>query len=150
MPKSWRRGPSVEQDGVCRWRLRDLRDWILNRIGVPYTPEGVRGLIHRSGFQNLTPRPIHPKENPVAQEIFRREFGTLAMKAALAGVATEKVEIGFQDKARAGQEGMLSRVWGPVGTRPRTVMALLSFSPPPVRFLVPPSATSVTRPILTR
>ena len=68
-------GPSVEQDGVCRWRLRDLRDWILNRFDVSYTIEGVRGLIHRSGFRNLSPRPIHPKANPVAQEEFRSESG---------------------------------------------------------------------------
>ena len=74
-------GPSVEQDGVCRWRIRDLRDWILNRFDVPYTLEGVRGLIHRLGFRNLTPRPIHPKTNPVAQEELHCEFGTLSMKA---------------------------------------------------------------------
>ena len=61
-------GPSVEQDGVCRWRIRDLRDWILNRFGVPYTPESARSLMHRSGFRNLTPRPIHPKTIPDAQE----------------------------------------------------------------------------------
>ena len=114
-------GPSVEQDGVCRWRLRDLRDWILNRFDVSYTIEGVRGLIHRSGFRNLTPRPIHPKANPVAQEEFRSEFGILAMKAVPVGVAPEKLEIWFQDESRAGQKGMLSRVWPPVGTRPRIV-----------------------------
>ena len=108
-------GPSVEQDGVCRWRIRDLKDWILNRFDVPYTLEGVRGLIHRSGFRNLSPRPIHPKANPVAQEEFRREFGALAIKSVPADVAPEKVGIWFQDESRAGQKGMLSRVWAPSG-----------------------------------
>ena len=55
-------GPSVEQDGVCRWQIRDFRDWILNRFGVPCTLEGVRGLIHRSGFRNLPHEPCIRKQ----------------------------------------------------------------------------------------
>ena len=43
------------------------------------------------------------------------------MKAVPAGVVPEKVEIWFQDEARAGQKGMPSRVWARMGTRPRIV-----------------------------
>ena len=47
-------GPDLEREGICRWRLVDLSDWIQNHFGVKYTLEGVRGLIHRLGFRNLS------------------------------------------------------------------------------------------------
>ena len=35
--------------------------------------------------------------------------------------AESKVEIWFQDEARIGQQGSLTRIWAPTGTRPRVV-----------------------------
>ena len=57
-------GPSVERDGVFRWRIRDVRDWILTRFGVTYTLEGARGLMHRL----LQPDPsAHPSEDKLCR-----------------------------------------------------------------------------------
>ena len=74
-------GPDPEREGICRWRLADLSDWIRSHFGVTYTLEGARGLIHRLGFRSLSPRPIHPKANPEAQETFRNTFSELAAAA---------------------------------------------------------------------
>ncbi|MDE0306947.1 MAG: IS630 family transposase [Albidovulum sp.] len=114
-------GPDPARDGVARWRLRDLRDWIDERFGVKFTLEGVRGLIRRLGFRHLSPRPFHPKSDAAAQEKFRRDFKALAMETVPKGVDPGRVEVWFQDEARAGQKGMLARLWARKGTRPRVV-----------------------------
>ena len=114
-------GPDPEREGICRWRLADLSDWIRSHFGVTYTLEGARGLIHRLGFRSLSPRPIHPKANPEAQETFRNTFSELAAAAVPEAVDPGRVEIWFQDEARAGQKGMLARLWARKGTRPRVV-----------------------------
>ncbi len=114
-------GPDPAREGICRWRLVDLSDWIRTHFGVKYTLEGVRSLIRRLGFRSLSPRPIHPKADPEAQEIFRHTFSELAAAAVPEAVDPERVEIWFQDEARAGQKGMLARLWARKGTRPRVV-----------------------------
>ena len=44
------------------------------------------------------------------------------MRAAVAGVAHgTPIEVWFQDEARVGQQGTLTRVWAKRGTRPRAV-----------------------------
>lgn len=37
------------------------------------------------------------------------------------GIEREQVDIGFQDEMRVGQQGTLTRLWAPRGTRPRVV-----------------------------
>ena len=43
--------------------------------------------------------------------------------------ADSKVEIWFQDEARIGQQGSLTRIWAPTGTRPRAVKQQQFISP---------------------
>ena len=143
-------GPGPERDGVVRWRLRNLLDWIERSFGVAYSVEGVRRLVRRPGFRHVSPRPFHTRSDPAAQEKFRRESGELAMETAPRGVDPGKVEIWFQDEARAGQKGMLARLWARKGTRPRVVRdypaATATCSPPPARGAEPRPGTSATGP----
>jgi len=37
------------------------------------------------------------------------------------GVTVDTVDLWFQDEARVGQQGSLTRIWAPKGTRPRKV-----------------------------
>ena len=85
-------------------------------FSVRYSLEGVRKLLRRLGFRHISPRPLHPRADLAAQEDFRRNFSQLAATAA---DGAGPIEIWFQDEARAGQQGMLSRVWARKGTRPR-------------------------------
>ena len=43
------------------------------------------------------------------------------MSALPKGITLDQVEIWFQDETRIGQQGSLSRLWAPKGTRPRAV-----------------------------
>ena len=113
--------PDPQKNPLSRWRLKDLQTLILEKFGLSYSLEGVRRLLGRLGFRHISPRPIHPKENPEAQDVFRSTFSELAMSSVPEGQDPESVEIWFQDEARAGQKGMLTRIWARKGARPRIV-----------------------------
>ena len=114
-------GPDPEEDGVSRWRLIDIRDKVLLRFNEYFSLEGIRRVIRSLGFVNISPRPVHPKADPVKQEEFRRDFTELAMNVVPYGTEPVMIDVWFQDEARAGQKGMLSRVWARKGSRPRIV-----------------------------
>jgi hypothetical protein len=68
-------------------------------------------------------RPFHPKKNEAAQEEFKENFKDIA-EARLPDEVKEKglpIEFWFQDEARVGQQGTLSRMWAPIGSRPAMV-----------------------------
>ena len=114
-------GPDMEDDGVGRWRLIDIRDRVVLRFNEYFSLEGIRRLIRSLGIVNISPRPVHPKAEPVKQEEFRRYFNDLVMKAVPEDTEPAMIDIWFQDEARAGQKGMLSRVWARKASRPRIV-----------------------------
>ncbi len=80
--------------------------------------EAVRCLVRALGFRKVSPRPLHPKADPQAQEDFRLDFSELAMSALPEGTDPASVDIWCQE-ARIGQKGMLARVWALRGSRPR-------------------------------
>ncbi len=111
----------LETDGVSRWRLADIRDKVLAHFHVRFCLESIRRLLRSLGFSHVSPRPVHPLAEAAKQAAFRRDFRRLALDAAPEGTDPEGIEIWFQDEARAGQKGMLSRVWARKGSRPRVV-----------------------------
>ena len=106
-------GPEADADAPSRFRLCDIRKWILESFGVHYPLEGVRKLLRRLGFRRMPPRPLHRTADLAAQDEFRNNFSELAKDAA--GGATGPIEIGVQDESRVGQQGMLSRIWARKG-----------------------------------
>ena len=62
---------------------------------------------------------MHPKADPQAQEAFRNHFASLVEAFLPDGLPVADVLVYFQDEARIGQKGMLSRIWAWTGTRPR-------------------------------
>ena len=71
------------------------------------------------GYRRLSVRPRHPKADPEAQDGFQKNFRE-AVAAAIPEAARGKpLEVWFQDEARVGQQGTLTRVWAKRGTRPR-------------------------------
>ena len=95
-------GPDPDAGGPSRWTVADIRERIMDGFGVCYTLEGVRRLIRRLDFRHVSPRPVHPKADPEAQEEFRNGFGQLAEAAVPDSVSTEDVLVCFQDEARIG------------------------------------------------
>jgi transposase len=97
-------GPKPK-DGVCILRCRDLRRILEEEFGVRL---------------NLMPRPQHEQANPEVQEFFK-EIVVEQIDAIAEAHPEKEVCTYFQDEARFGQKGTITRVWARRGSRPRAV-----------------------------
>lgn len=68
---SWvEEGPELEQDGVVRWRCRDLQERIRSEFQVSLHERTVGKLLTKLRFRRLSVRPQHPQSDPAAQAAF--------------------------------------------------------------------------------
>jgi transposase len=115
-------GPDLDTDGVVRWRCVDLVKQLAVRFCVREVhPSTMAKWLRRLRLTKMTARPFHPNE--AAQAAFKANF-----KATVAAELPDEViqnglplEVWFQDEARVGQQGTLSRIWAPIGSRPAMV-----------------------------
>jgi transposase len=112
-------GPKPE-DGVCTLRCRDLRRILEEEFGVCLRRQAVYDLLHRLDYSSLMPRPQHEQANPEVQEFFQ-EIVVEQIDAIAAAHPEKEVHTYFQDEARFGQKGTITRVWARRGSRPRAV-----------------------------
>ena len=118
------KGPDLDRDGVVRWRRVDLIQQSSSRFGVPKVHPSTMGRwLHRIGLTKLTARPHHPNKDEAAHQAFNENVKDIANEKSPAAVKENgtPVESWFQDEARIGQQGTLSRVWAPIGSRPGMV-----------------------------
>ena len=66
-----RRGPTLAEHGVVRWRRADLARAIEARFGVVLAERSVGDMLRRLGFRRLVSRPRHPGHDAAAQASFR-------------------------------------------------------------------------------
>ena len=112
-------GPTPE-DGVCTFRCEDLRRILREEFGVSLRRQATYDLLHRLGYSSLMPRPRHDQANPEVQEFFK-EIVVEQIGAIAAAHPEQEVHTYFQDEARFGQKGTLTRVWARRGSRPTAV-----------------------------
>jgi transposase len=68
-------GPDPEVDGVSSYRLVDIAAHIQERWAVSYTLSALSRLLHRVGLSWQTTRPVHPKGDAEAQELYKKPRG---------------------------------------------------------------------------
>ncbi len=112
--------PPRPEDGVCTLRAADVRRILEREFGVLMGRQAVYDLLHRLGYSDLLPRPHHEDANPEVQEFFK-EIVVEQIDAIAAGHPGKEVRVYFQDEARFGTQGTITRVWAPRGSRPRAV-----------------------------
>ena len=66
------KGPYAEEDGVVRWRCADLMRRIEEMFGVKRHERTVGKQLKALGYVRLSVRPQHPKNDPQAQEVFKK------------------------------------------------------------------------------
>jgi transposase len=112
-------GPKPE-DGVRTLRCRDLRRILEEEFGVTLRRQAMYDLLHRLDYSSLIPRPQHEQANPEVQEFFK-EIVVEQIDAIAEAHPDQEVRTYFQDEARFGQKGTITRVWARRGSRPRAV-----------------------------
>src|SRR3954469_13269222 len=136
------RGPDPDRDGVVRWRRVDLKALIEARFGVRLHERSVGKVLRRLGGACPPAGEAPPGGPPVGGARDRRGappvgaaeapqgrrggaggvqegFADLVAGALPEHARGKPVEIWFQDEARVGQQGTLTRAWARRGTRPR-------------------------------
>ncbi len=112
-------GPDPARDGVVRWRRADLARRIEAEFEIKLHERTVGSYLVQLGFRRLSVRPEHPNADPVAQTAFKKNFASIVADILTERAKGKPLEIWFQDEARVGQQGTLTRVWAKRGTRPR-------------------------------
>ena len=65
-------GPIAAVDGVVRWRLKDLVQWIFEEFGISLDETTVGRELKAMGFRKLSARPRHHAQNGEAIEDFKK------------------------------------------------------------------------------
>jgi len=65
-------GPDPEADGISSYRLLDIAARIQERWAVSYTLSALSRMLHRMGLSWQTTRPVHPKADAEAQEVYKK------------------------------------------------------------------------------
>lgn len=112
--------PPRPGDGVCALRGEDIRRVLEHEFGVVLSLRGVYLLLDRIGYSSLVPRPQHKDSDEELQAVFK-EVVVDQIEAIAEAHPDEVVEVFFEDEARFGQQGRITRVWAPRGSRPRAV-----------------------------
>lgn len=66
-------------------------------------------------------RSKHPKQSQADQDSFKKNFRDTVTALVPNSFGLDAVEVWFQDEARVGRRGTLTRIWAPKGSRPRVV-----------------------------
>ena len=104
---------------LVRWRWKDLKEELKKRFGVEYHERTIGKILNRLGFSYISVRPIHPRTDIESQESFKKNFAVEVEKIIPEHAQGKSIELWFQDEARIGQQGTLTRLWAKKGTRPR-------------------------------
>ena len=112
--------PPRPEDGTCVLRGADVQRILRQEFGAAMGRQAVYDLLHQLGYSSLMPRPQHEEADPEVQEFFK-EIVVEQIEAIAEQHPDREVRIHFQDEARFGQQGTLTRVWARRGSRPRAV-----------------------------
>jgi len=98
----------------------EFQKMLLEKFDIKYCLRSVYVLLDRLGFSWISCRSKHPKTSQETIETFKKDFPDIVAEIKEENPKL-KFEIWWQDEMRIGQQGSLSRVWAPKGTRPRVV-----------------------------
>ena len=65
-------GPNPAVDGVVRWRLIDLAQWVYAEFGISISKQTLSRMLRGLGDRKLSARPRHHAQDPAAGEAFKK------------------------------------------------------------------------------
>ena len=66
------RGPIPAIDGVVRWRLIDLMQWLSATYGIAISKQTLSRILRAMGYRKLSARPRHHAQDPAAVSVFKK------------------------------------------------------------------------------
>jgi transposase len=67
-------GPNPAVDGVVRWRLVDLAQWVHGEFRVSVSKQTLSRVLRAMGYRKLSARPRHHAQDPAAPAVFKKSF----------------------------------------------------------------------------
>ena len=65
-------GPNPATDGVVRWRLVDLAQWVYTGFRISISKQTLSRMLRAMGYRKLSARPRHHAQDPAALEAFKK------------------------------------------------------------------------------
>ena len=65
-------GPNPAVDGVVRWRLIDLGQWVFAEFGIAVSKQTLSRILRQMGYRKLSARPRHHAQDPAAPAAFKK------------------------------------------------------------------------------
>lgn len=65
-------GPDPAVDGVVRWRLIDLAQWVFAEFGISVSKQTLSRTLRQMGYRKLSARPRHHAQDPAATAAFKK------------------------------------------------------------------------------
>ena len=109
-----------EEDHCCTFHGKVLQKVLRDEIGKVCCLSSVYYLLHALGYACLQPRPRHYKSSQEAQELFKKNLPE-EIAQVRKSYPNKNVEVWFEDEARFGQQGTLTKVWAKRGSRPTAI-----------------------------
>lgn len=97
-------GPA-EDELLSRYRVSDIRDFVRKHWGVDYSPSGMHALMKRMKLSHVTPRPHHPKNDPLVMEEWKKK-PKRSSKGNVQSTATKKSNSGFKTSQDLVKKGL--------------------------------------------
>jgi transposase len=65
-------GPNPAVDGIVRWRLIDLAQWVFAEFGIAISKQTLSRMLRQMGYRKLSARPRHHAQDPAAPAAFKK------------------------------------------------------------------------------
>ena len=83
-------GPDPALDGVVRWRLKDLAQWVFEEFGVTLDESSLGRYLKALGFRKISARARHAKQNELVIEAFKKTSPPSWQRSAQASRSTPR------------------------------------------------------------
>jgi putative transposase len=113
-------GACFERDKRVTFRLIDFQLELKDKFGQHFGLSTIWYKLKELKLSWITVRKQHPKSDLKAQEEFKKKI-PVKIKEIQEQYPDKQIEVWFQDEARVGQHGTLTRIWAPKGSRPRAL-----------------------------
>src|SRR5919206_1937333 len=67
-------GPDPAVEGVVRWRLIDLAQWVFAEFGISISKQTLSRMLRQMGYRKLSARPRHHAQDPAAPAAFKKSL----------------------------------------------------------------------------